>query len=52
MYNKLFDIESIYIYDFRPKNICKMSFDVYCIEILVLIMIIKIRTIIKFMKGE
>ena len=29
-----------------------MSFDVYCIEILVLIMIIKIRTIIKFMKGE
>ena len=37
---------------FLSKNICKMSFDVYCIEILVLIMIIKIRTIIKFMKGE
>lgn len=29
-----------------------MSFDVYCIEILVLIMIIRIRTIIKFMENN
>ena len=29
-----------------------MSFDVYCIEILVLIMIIKIRTIIKLGNCE